>query len=131
MHSVLLVDDDADSLVALRFVFEVHDFQVFAAGDAGAALAQLAKHLPDLIVTDLEMPELDGIELCRRLKSHPALAPVPVILISGGMPPPNTPKIWDAFLPKPVDFYQLLAVIEQLPVFRLSKGTPTAGRTPL
>ncbi|SAK61137.1 response regulator [Caballeronia ptereochthonis] len=121
MHSVLLVDDDIDSLVALRFVFEVHGFHVFLAEHGGAALAQVAKHLPDLIVTDMEMPELDGIELCKRLKCYPTLAAVPVILMSGGLPPPNAPIIWDAFLSKPVDFYQLLTVIEQLPVFRLGK----------
>ncbi|SAL88688.1 response regulator receiver modulated metal dependent phosphohydrolase [Caballeronia arvi] len=119
MHSVLLVDDDFDSLSALRFVFEVHDFQVFGAEHGGVALAQLAKHLPDLVVTDMEMPQFDGIELCKRLKCYPTFASLPVILVSGGQPPANVPMVWDAFLPKPVDFYQLIAVIEQLPVFRL------------
>ena len=119
MHSVLLVDDDLDSLSALRFVFEVHDFHVWVAEHGGAALAQLAKHLPDFIVKDMEMPEVDGVELCKRLKWHPTYASVPVALVSGGLPPAKAPMVWDAFLAKPVDFYQLLAVIEQLPVFRL------------
>ncbi|AQH01382.1 hypothetical protein A9R05_21360 [Burkholderia sp. KK1] len=119
MHSVLL---HLDSLSALCFVFEVHDFHVWVAEHGGAALVQLAKHLPDLIVTDMEMPKVDGVELCKRLKWHPTYAAVPVILVSGGLPPASTPMVWDAFLSKPVDFYQLLAVIEQLPVFRLDAG---------
>ncbi|SAK72402.1 response regulator receiver modulated metal dependent phosphohydrolase [Caballeronia catudaia] len=119
MRSVLLVDDDVDSLLALRFVFEVHDYQVFVAQNGNTALDELSKHLPDLIVTDMEMPQLDGVELCRRLKCYPAFACVPIILISGGQPPAITPPVWDAFLTKPVDFYQLIAVTEQLPTFRL------------
>lgn len=106
MHSVLLVDDDVESLSALQFVFEVHGYRVAVAENGNAALAQLAKHLPDLVVTDMDMPQLDGIELCRRLRCHPMLAGVPIILISGGCPPADTPIGWDAFLSKPVDFYQ-------------------------
>ncbi|KXU96313.1 hypothetical protein CR51_23340 [Caballeronia megalochromosomata] len=122
MHSVLLVDDDAESLSALQFVFEVHGYRVAVAENGHVALSQLAKHLPDLVITDIEMPQLDGIELCRRLRCHPMLAGVPVILISGGLPPAATPKFWNAFLPKPVDFYQLIAVTEQLPTVQLNSA---------
>ncbi|GJH17346.1 response regulator [Caballeronia novacaledonica] len=131
MHSVLLVDDDAESLSALQFVFEVHGFRVFVAENGNAALALLAKHLPDLVVTDMEMPQLGGIELCRRLRCHPMLAGVPIILISGGLPPADAPIDWDAFLPKPVDFYQLIAATEQLPTIRLNPvaTSPPAARS--
>jgi CheY-like chemotaxis protein len=122
MHSVLLVDDDAESLSALRFVFEIHDYRVFVAEHGGVALAQVTMHLPDFIVTDLEMPHLDGIELCKRLKCRSTLASIPVILISGSQPPTSASVLWDAFLPKPVDFYQLTAVLEQFPVFRLGEN---------
>ncbi|MFM0140487.1 response regulator, partial [Caballeronia grimmiae] len=64
MQSVLLVDDDCDSLSALKFVFEVHNYHVVVAEHGGAALAEVKKHLPDLVVTDMEMPEVGGIELC-------------------------------------------------------------------
>jgi CheY-like chemotaxis protein len=78
--------------------------------------------VPDFVVTDMEMPDVDGIELRKRLKCYPALAAVPVILISGALPPLTAPIIWDAFLTKPVGFYELLAVMQQLPLFRLGKG---------
>lgn len=119
MHSVLLVDDDCDSLSALEFVLEVHNCHVVVAQHGGAALTEVKKHLPDLVVTDMGMPEVDGIELCRRLKCLPALVSVPVILVSGGEPPPDVPVEWDAFLPKPIDFYQLLATTDQLPMVQL------------
>ncbi|SAK94429.1 two component transcriptional regulator [Caballeronia catudaia] len=127
MHSILLVDDDVDSLSALKFVFEVHDFKVFLAKNGGIALAHAATHRPDLVVTDMEMPELDGIELCKRLRHHPTLRDVPVILVSGAVPPTDAPVLWDAFLPKPVDCYQLIAVIEQLPLFRLGGDERNPG----
>lgn len=123
MQSVLLVDDDCDSLSALKFVFEVHNYHVVVAEHGGAALTEVKKHLPDLVVTDMEMPEVGGIELCRRLKCLPALASVPLILVSGDQPPPDVPVVWDAFLPKPVDFYDLLATTEQLPTVRLKPAT--------
>ena len=123
MHSVLLVDDDVDSLLALRFVFEAHGFEVFVAEHGGVALSQASKHVPDIIVTDFEMPEFDGVKLCERLKCSPALAAIPVILISGGPPPANAPVLWNAFLSKPVDFYQLTAVSEGFPVTRIGGGT--------
>ena len=119
MHSVLLVDDDVDSLLALRFVFEAHGFTVFAAEHGRTALSLAGKHVPDIIVTDYEMPELDGIRLCERLKCSPALCAIPVILISGGQPPMDEPVLWNAFLSKPVDFHQLAIVIESFPVIRL------------
>lgn len=120
MPSVLLVDDDADSLLALQFAFEAHDFRVFLAGNGDAALSQAGRHLPDVIVTDLEMPNLDGVGLCQRLKCYPTLAAVPVILISGAEPPSSARPLWDAFLSKPVDFWVLAEIIERLPVRRLS-----------
>jgi len=89
MHSVLLVDDDVDSPLALRFVFEAHGFTVFAAEHGRTAFSLAGKHVPDIIVKDFEMPELDGIRLCERLKCSPAL--------SGGQPPMDEPVLWSAF----------------------------------
>jgi CheY-like chemotaxis protein len=136
MPSVLLVDDDVDSLLALQLAFEAHDFRVMLAENGEAALSHAGQHLPDVIVTDLEMPNLNGVGLCQRLKCYPTLATVPVILISGAAPPSNVPPLWDAFLPKPVDLRVLAEVIEQLPVMRLGREpapprdeVPSSGRS--
>ncbi|BAN26427.1 response regulator receiver protein [Caballeronia insecticola] len=123
MHSVLVVDDDYDSLLALRFVFEARGFTVFVAGHGKAALSLAVKHVPDIIVTDFEMPELDGIQLCERLRCSPALSTIPVILISGGQPPASAPVLWSAFLSKPVDFHLLTEVVESFTVMRLSDAS--------
>jgi CheY-like chemotaxis protein len=137
MPSVLLVDDDVDALLALQLAFEAHDYQVMLAQDGEAALSQVARRLPDVIVTDLEMPYLDGAGLCQRLKCYPTLATVPVVLISGAVPPSNLSPLWNAFLPKPVDFRVLAGIIEQLPVTRLGPESerprdevPSRGRCP-
>ncbi|WP_408115709.1 response regulator [Caballeronia grimmiae] len=137
MPSVLLVDDDVDALVALQLAFEAHDYEVILAQDGEAALSQAARRLPDVIVTDLEMPYLDGAGLCQRLKCYPSLATVPVVLISGAVPPSSLSPLWNAFLSKPVDFWVLAEIIEQLPVRRLGPESqrprdevPSRGRCP-
>jgi CheY-like chemotaxis protein len=59
--------------------------------------------MPDLIITDCSMPEMDGIDLCRQLKSYPALAAIPVIMVSAQAQPHQKPALWSAFFLKPVD----------------------------
>ncbi len=53
------------------------------AGSGFEALASLERSRPDVVVLDVQMPGMDGLELCRRLKSDPATATIPVILLSG------------------------------------------------
>ena len=94
---LLLVDDDAGLRALLRTTFELVDIDVEEAEDASAALARVGERPPDVIVLDVRMPGMDGLELCRRLKADPATRAIPVVLLSGrprarGRTPAPTPS---------------------------------------
>ncbi|MFM0213999.1 response regulator, partial [Paraburkholderia sediminicola] len=78
-------------------------YHVLLAEGGEAALDKAAQRLPDLIVTDWDMPGIDGIALCERLKFYPALAQIPVVMASGRVPPEEKSTLWNVFLSKPID----------------------------
>jgi len=120
MSTILLVDDDVDSLWLLQLALEGHGHHVILAEDGEAALYKASRCLPDLIVTDWNMPGTDGVELCRLLKFYPALAQIPVVLSSGQTPPAEKSALWSVFLPKPVELNVLESTIDALLAKRLA-----------
>jgi CheY-like chemotaxis protein len=82
MARVLVVDDESQMRGVLRQALERHGHTVEEAADGRQALQHLAQHQPDLVITDLVMPEMEGIELIQAIRRKcPA---IPVIAISGG-----------------------------------------------
>jgi DNA-binding NarL/FixJ family response regulator len=83
-HSVVLVVDDMpQSLGALCIELDREGHTVLVASDGASALAWLELVTPDAILLDAQMPGLDGFEVCRRIKAHPAWAHIPVIFMTG------------------------------------------------
>jgi DNA-binding NtrC family response regulator len=80
---ILVVDDEADSLKLLREILCSQGYEVRAANSGRLALASAAAHTPDLILLDLHMPGMDGLEVCRRLKESEATRAIPLVFISG------------------------------------------------
>ena len=76
---VLVVDDEAQITRVLRRTLEAQGFQVRVASDGGSALEHFRAWLPDLVITDVSMPRLDGLELCSRIRQ---LSEVPVLVLS-------------------------------------------------
>jgi DNA-binding response OmpR family regulator len=79
--TILVVDDDRDACEALGGFLEESGFAVEAVGDGAHALARLDRRLPDLVLTDLQMPGMSGLELIRRIQSRQKSPPV--ILVTG------------------------------------------------
>lgn len=79
---ILIVDDQAMNLDALARLLKLRRYEPFVASSGGQALAVAAEAQPDLILLDINMPEMDGFETCARLKADPALAGIPVIFLS-------------------------------------------------
>jgi two-component system OmpR family response regulator len=78
-HHILVVDDDANIRDILRIGFTQAGFGVTEAGDGVAGLAEVQKAMPDLIVLDIGMPEMDGLEVCRELRK---VSQVPILFLT-------------------------------------------------
>lgn len=116
-RSILIVDDDEDQVFCLTQRLENLGYETHAAhaGRHGLALAQLER--PDLIVLDLRLPDMDGLDVCAELADAPETCAIPVIILSG-MERPNIVRSSRAagckfFVRKPYDPNALLALIEQ------------------
>jgi DNA-binding response OmpR family regulator len=79
---VLVVEDDADTRDLLAFNLGEEGYQVSACGDGELGLAKARQLRPDLVILDLKLPGLDGLEICRRLKSDPATATTAVLMLT-------------------------------------------------
>ncbi len=80
--TLLLVEDDADLLEVLRLTFTHEGYRVVLARDGVQALDLAQRHDPDLVVLDLMLPKLDGIEVCRRLREEPAFKRLPILMLT-------------------------------------------------
>ncbi len=79
---ILLVDDEPDFVETVEFFLSGSDYQVFVAKNGKEALEQVNKKKPDLILLDFMMPEMDGLEACRRLKNDPETNSIPIIMLT-------------------------------------------------
>ena len=116
--SVLVVDDDAATRYTTRRVLEHAGFTIIEAESAEAALAAIARR-PDLILLDLRLPDLDGFEVCRRIKSDPATASVRVVPFTAVFQDDTDRRRAfavgaDGYLIKPIAPEQLVATVNAL-----------------
>jgi len=80
--TLLLVEDDPDLLEILRLTFEMEGFRLVLAVDGQEALDKARRHAPDLIVLDIMLPKLDGIEVCRQLRAESTFRRVPILMLT-------------------------------------------------
>ena len=115
---VLLVDDDESFRAVTAIALECEGCEVQEAASGYAALEVLQFAQPDVIVSDLDMPDLNGVELCRRVRATPALAHVPFVLLSALIEPDGTgvPAVHEAdgCLSKQTHFSKLYHYIASL-----------------
>jgi len=115
MATILVIEDEAPIRENLRTFLEMEDHAVIEAGDGQAGLALARLHVPDLVLCDLRLPELDGCALLEALRSQPATAEIPVVLLSASADLFTRERIqasgFAAFLTKPFDLGDLRAAI--------------------
>jgi len=115
MQAHLLVVDDHPLLRdALRLTLEAEGYRVSTASDGFAALAAVAAERPDIVLTDIQMPGMDGWELRRHLLATAPSLPVIVMSSDPGIVPLAPMHRADACMVKPFDIDDLLCVIERL-----------------
>ncbi len=81
--TVYFIDDSATMREVIKIAFRRENINVVACHDAAAALVEIETAKPDIVITDVIMPDKDGYDVCQHIKSHPELAKTPVILMSG------------------------------------------------
>lgn len=114
--TLLVADDDKAFHNIISRLFEGAEWRVETAEDGIAALERIAVRTPDIILLDLNMPRLDGRELLSRIRKTPALAMIPVIIISGDdTPQEQACEFWlgaDDFISKPFNSLELVSRVE-------------------
>jgi CheY-like chemotaxis protein len=103
---ILIVDDEPDVRFVLKLAFESAGHQIVEAHHGVAALERVEDSRPDLVVTDVMMPVLGGLELVRRLRSDPETAAIPILLLSSRATPATGA---DAAFAKPFRPHEVLA----------------------
>ncbi|HID62834.1 MAG TPA: response regulator transcription factor, partial [Anaerolineae bacterium] len=81
-NKILIVEDDLDTSDMLRVYFEAQGYEVLTAAWGGDALEICQKTLPDLIIQDIRLPDIDGYEICRRLRDNLRTSQIPFIFLT-------------------------------------------------
>jgi DNA-binding response OmpR family regulator len=114
---ILIVDDDRDVRQAMHIRLKANSYDTCFASDALNSVAEAAKQRPDLVILDLGLPAGDGYVVIERLKRIPALAVIPIIVVSARDVRGNKDRAIAAgarvYLQKPVNNAELLAIIRQ------------------
>ncbi|MDK9706078.1 MAG: response regulator [Desulforhopalus sp.] len=116
--NILIVEDSKTQAEKLRYILEKRNFRVSTAANGREAMFSMRRQLPDIVVTDIVMPEMDGYELCKHIRADDKLRKVPVILITSLAEPTDVIKGLAAgasnFITKPFDETYIVSRIEHL-----------------
>jgi len=128
---ILVVDDEADVTDLVAYHLRAKGFHVETLNDATASLAKARHFLPDLVILDIMMPHLNGLQVCRLFRSEPKLARVPVIFLTAKAESHDRIEGLetgaDDYLPKPFSPKELVLRVEAI-LRRLAAPPPSTGR---
>ena len=113
MASILIVDDEQPMRELLAAIFEDAGHRALPAINGRHALEVVEQERPDLVLSDVMMPVLNGLILCRRLKAEPSTASIPVILMSAAGHQVADGSAADAYLDKPFNLDELEALVRR------------------
>jgi two-component system, cell cycle response regulator DivK len=115
---VMVVDDNVINLKVLRLLLEAEGFEPVCAGDAEEARATLQKIRPWLILMDIQLPGMDGLELTRRLKADAATRDIVIVAVTSYAMKGDEERMLaagcDAYVAKPIDIHDLPKLIRRL-----------------
>jgi two-component system, cell cycle response regulator DivK len=132
---ILIVEDDPASLAFVKYLLGNYGHTILAAEDGEAGLKVARESLPDLILSDAEIPKLDGCELARRLKADPALRHIPLVAVTASAMQADRERImaagFDGYIAKPYVPETFVSQVEAyLPSQRPSQEEPPAKAKP-
>ena len=116
--TILVVDDERSIVRLVQINLERHGYRVITAGDGREALEKLAVALPDMVITDVMMPYMDGFELLKTLKKNPATRAIPIIMLTAKAMEADIFEGWksgvDCYLTKPFNPSELVAFVRRI-----------------
>jgi DNA-binding response OmpR family regulator len=118
MKKLLIVDDEPNIVMSLEYAFKKQGFEVYIARDGSEAIETVRSQVPDLVVLDIMMPQIDGYETIKRLKADNAFAKAKVIFLSAKSKPEDIEKGLslgaDLYFTKPFSVKKLIAAATEL-----------------
>ena len=118
MKTVLIVDDEPAIVQLVRITLETARVRVLEASDGATAIDRAVGHRPDLILLDVDLPDLSGLEVCRRLKGEEAMAQTKIVMLTAAAQQDDIARGLaagaDQYLTKPFSPLRLLTLVEQL-----------------
>jgi DNA-binding response OmpR family regulator len=118
MATVLIVDDEPNIVQLVRLTLESARVRVFEASDGATAIDQATTVRPDLVLLDVDLPDVSGLEVCRRLKAEAALAHTRIVMLTAAAQQDDVARGFaagaDQYLTKPFSPVRLLTLVEQL-----------------
>ena len=129
-HTLLLADDSVTIQRVIELTFADEDIRVIAVGDGQQAIDRITADPPDIVLADTGMPERDGYEVATFIKEDPALAHIPVVLLTGAFEPVDEDRVrqggCDSVLVKPFEPQVVIDRVREL----LGSRTPPRPRNP-
>ena len=127
MATVLIAEDNSVNRELVREVLELEGHQIIEATNGEEALARVAECAPDLVLLDIHMPKLDGIEVIRRLRQEPRFALLPVVALTAFAMRGDRERMlaegFNGYVAKPIDVASLLKGIRPFLVKGAAHGT--------
>ena len=117
MSTILIVEDNEKNMKLVRDILRHHGHATVEAVTGLEGVRQALEAPPDLILMDIQLPDIDGIEALRRIREVPTLDAVPVIAVSASVMPDDHQKIlrsgFDAFVTKPINLKSFLDTVQR------------------
>ncbi len=117
MKRALVVDDNEANIHLMRFILEKHGFEVIEARNGAESLELVAKEKPDLVIMDIQLPDIDGLEVTRRMRASEADGRVPIIAVTSYAMPGDKEKALAAgcngYIAKPINVDTFVGEIEK------------------
>src|SRR6202162_5318399 len=127
--TVYFIDDSATLREVIKIAFRRENFNVITCADAASALAQFEQNRPDVVITDVIMPDQDGYSVCNQIKQHPDFGQIPVVLMSGVVNKSVADKAVsvkaDELIRKPFQPQELIGRVKSL--LEAKSATPVPG----
>ena len=114
MKKILIIDDDLDMAETMAILLEDEGYNSTAFDDGAIGLKNMKQDRPDVVILDVMMPLVNGLDVFKFMKEDPSLRSIPVLLISASKEPETDGEKWDQYLRKPFDIYKLIQEVGNL-----------------